>query len=150
MIGTVVALAMGLLVVALIMPIALEDIAGVSQETTVEGYTEVLGVGDGVTDELDGYFDYVPDDGTITVSWTTGEAPDSATGAADELTVTSGSAAYELDFGLAIPDDATNITAEYDYTLTIDDASFTLLTVLLPIVAVIGIVLYFVGKYNVA
>ena len=146
MIGTVMALAMGLLVVALIVPLALEDLGGIDQSTLYEDYSEVLGVGDGVTDELDGYFDHVPDDGTVLVEWTTGAASDSATGAADELTLVSGSAAYELDFGLAIPDDATNITATYDYTVEIDDASFTLLTVLLPIVAVIGLVLYFLGK----
>ncbi len=146
MIGTVIALALGLMVMAIVAPIALEDLAGVDQDTLYEGYTETLGYGDGVTGEFEGYFDHVPDDGTVTVTWTTGEAEDTATGAADELTLTSGSAAWELDASLVVPDDATAITAEYDYTVEIDDASFTLLTVLLPIVAVIGFVLFFVKK----
>lgn len=146
MIGAVIGIAMGLFVLAFVMPMALEDLADVTQTTTYEDYTETLGYGDGVTGTFEGYFDHVPNDGTITVTWTTGGFEDTATGTADELTVTSGSAAYELDFGLAIPDDATNITATYDYTTDIGEANHTLLTVLLPIVAVIGVILFFVKK----
>lgn len=148
MIGAVMGIAMGLFVLAFIMPAALEDLAGVTQTTTYEDYTEILGYGDGVTGTFEGYFDHVPDDATITVSWTTSETPDTATGTADELTVTSGSAAYELDASLVVPDDGTTITATYDYTVDIGEANHTLLTVLLPIVSVIGIIMFFVKKTN--
>lgn len=148
MIGAVIGIAMGLFVLAFVMPMALEDLADVTQTTTYEDYTETLGYGDGVTGTFEGYFDHVPDDGTITVTWTTGGSEDTATGTADELTVTSGSAAYELDASLVVPDDGTAITATYDYTVDIGEANHMLLTVLFPIVAVIGIILFFVKKTN--
>ena len=87
MIGAVIGIAMGLFVLAFVMPMALEDLADVTQTTTYEDYTETLGYGDGVTGTFEGYFDHVPDDGTITVSWTTGAAADSATGTEDELKI---------------------------------------------------------------
>lgn len=148
MIGAVIGIAMGLFVLAFVMPTALEDLADVTQTTTYEDYTETLGYGDGVTGTFEGYFNHVPDDGTITVTWTTGEAENTATGSADELTVTSGSAAYKLDAELVVPDEGTAITATYDYTVDIGAANHTLLTVLLPIVAVIGVILFFVKKVD--
>lgn len=148
MIQKIVGIAIALLIVALILPMGLEQIGGVDQAQPIDT-SETLGTGNGTTVDFGGTLSNTPVlPETLVVTATINGTVTTFTTEDSELAVTDADAGtYTLTFSTA-PDDGTTVSADYDYTVDIDDASYSLLTVLLPILAVVGVILGFLRKQN--